>query len=252
MSEFKGKTALITGGTSGIGRATAVAFAKAGANVVITGRREREGEAVAEEIRKHGVRGVFVRADAASDADARRSVAAAAEFTGKLDFAFNNAGTEGVWAPLAEQTDENYNKTFDINVRGVFFSMKHEIAAMLKTGGGSIVNNASVAGSIGFPAAAIYVASKHAVIGMTKSAALDYAKLGIRVNTVSPAAIQTEMFDRAFGGNEETKSGVAAMHPIGRVGRSEEIASAVLWLCTPGASFMTGHDLRIDGGFTAQ
>jgi NAD(P)-dependent dehydrogenase (short-subunit alcohol dehydrogenase family) len=251
MSEFKGKTALVTGGTSGIGRAAAIAFAKAGANVVLTGRRDREGEAVAEEVRKHAVRGVFVKADAASDADTRRAVEAAVAITGKLDFAFNNAGTEGVWAPLIEQTEASYRTTFDINVLGVLLSMKHEIAAMLKTGGGSVINNASVAGSIGFAGASVYAASKHAVIGLTRSAALEYSKLGVRVNTVSPAAIQTDMFDRAFG-DEQTKAGVSAMHPIGRVGRVEEIASAVLWLCTPGAGFVTGHDLRIDGGFTAQ
>jgi NAD(P)-dependent dehydrogenase (short-subunit alcohol dehydrogenase family) len=252
MSEFKGKTALITGGTSGIGEATALAFAKAGANVVLTGRREKEGEAVAEKVRKHGVRGVFVRADAVSDKDTRRAVEEAVSLTGKLDFAFNNAGYEGVWAPLIEQTEENYTKTFDINVRGVLLSMKHEITAMLKTGGGSIVNNASVAGSIGFPGASVYVASKHAVIGLSKSAALDYAKQGVRINVVSPAAIKTEMFERAFGNDAEKMAYMGSLHPIGRVGHVDEIASAVLWLCTPGAGFVTGFDLKVDGGFTAQ
>lgn len=252
MSEFKGKTVLVTGGTSGIGRETALAFARAGANVALTGRRVKEGESAAEEIRKHGVRGVFVQADVASDADNRRAVQEAAAITGRLDIAFNNAGYEGAWAPLHEQTEENYVKTFDINVRGVLLAMKHEIAAMLQTGGGAIINNASLAGTIGLPTASVYVASKHAVIGLSKVAALEYARQGIRVNTVSPAVIQTEMADRAFNNDPEKLAAMAQMHPIGRIGQPSEIASAVLWLASTGAGFTTGHDLRIDGGYSAQ
>lgn len=252
MSEFKGKTALIVGGTSGIGRETAFEFARAGANVVITGRREREGEAVADEARRYGVKALFVKADVTSDADHQRIVRDTVSLTGRLDIAFNNAGYEGEWSPLADANEENYERIFDTNVRGVFLGMKHQIRQMLKQGGGgAIVNNASTAGTVAVPTASLYVASKHAVIGMSKTAAIEYAKQGIRINIVSPAAIQTEMYDRAIGQDAEKKAAFAAAHPIGRVGRVEEVASAVLWLCSPGASFMIGHDLRVDGGYSA-
>lgn len=171
---------------------------------------------------------------------------------GLLDYAFNNAGIEGSVAPLAEQTVDNYEAVLGINVRGVFLSMKYEIPEMLKAGGGAIVNMSSVGGLVGFPSLALYVASKHAVLGLTKTAALEYAKSGIRINAVSPAVIETDMVDRIFGKEEKMRQQLAALHPIGRVGKSEEIASAVLYLCSDGASFVTGQTLALDGGFTAQ
>ncbi len=253
MAEIRGGVAFVTGGTSGIGRATALEFAKAGAHVVLTGRRREQGEAVAGDVRRQGVQGVFVQADAASESDMERAVEEARRVRGRIDFAFNNAGIEGEsFEPLAEQSLDNYQRIFDVNVRGVFLAMKYEIAAMLGSGRGTIVNNASVAGSVGFPGMSLYVASKHAVIGLTRAAALEYSKQGIRVNVVSPAAIETDMFDRFVSGNDAARSGMAAAHPIGRVGRADEIARAVLFLCSDAASFVTGHDLRVDGGYTAQ
>ncbi len=252
--QFENKVVLITGGTSGIGRATAIAFAKEGAKVVVSGRRKAEGIETVTYVEKVGGQGLFVQSDVSDEAQVKSLVDTVVKEFGRLDIAFNNAGIEGNLAPIAEQTAENYQKVFDINVKGVFLSMKHEIPAMLKTGGGSIVNTSSIAGSLGFPAAAIYVASKHAVIGLSKTAALEVAKQGIRVNTVSPAAIQTDMLDRFIGDEqaEQKKQGFAAMHPVGRLGHVDEIASAVLYLSSPGASFITGTDLLVDGGFTAQ
>jgi len=251
---FENKVVLVTGGTSGIGRATAVAFAKEGAKVVVSGRRKAEGAETVTLVEKAGGRGLFVQADVSDEAQVKSLVDTVVKEFGRLDIAFNNAGIEGTLAPLTEATTEQYQKLFDINVKGVFLSMKYEIPAMLKTGGGSIVNTSSVAGSVGMPNAGIYIASKHAVNGLSKTAALEVAKQGIRVNTVSPAAIQTDMLDRFIGDEqtEQKKQGFAAMHPVGRIGTSDEIASAVLYLSSPGASFITGTDLLVDGGFTAQ
>ncbi len=258
-ANFTGRAALVTGGTSGIGRAAVLSFARRGADVVFTGRRAAEGLAVAREASALGVKALFVQGDVTNPADIRKAVDTAAGLHGRLDFAFNNAGVEGVvGSPLVEQTEENYRQVFDINVRGVLLSMQHEIRAMLspRSGkpGGSIVNNASIAGTIGFPGVSVYVASKHAVIGLTKTAALEYSKQGVRINTVSPAAIQTDMLDRFTGalGGPDMRTQFAAMHPIGRMGTPQEIADAAIWLCSDESSFVTGHDLRVDGGFTAQ
>lgn len=250
------KVALVTGGTSGIGRATVLEFARRGAHVVFTGRRAEEGAAVAEEASKagatHGVKVVFVQGDVSKDADVRRSVDESLKLTGKLDFAFNNAGVEGLTGtPIIEQTEANYDHVFNINVRGVLLSMKYQIRAMLASGGGSVINNASVGGSIGFPGFGVYVASKHAVLGLTRSAALEYAKQGVRVNAISPGGIETEMYDR-FAATSEAKSFMESIHPIGRVGKADEIAKAVVWLASGDSSFVTGHDLKVDGGLTAQ
>ncbi len=247
-----GKVALITGGTSGIGRETALAAARAGVHVVVTGRREKEGEAVASEIRAQGVKGVFVKGDVSKEDDQRRFVAEAIKVNGKLNLVFNNAGVEGlVGVPTHEQTEQNFHDVFNINVLGVLLAMKHQVPALLKSGGGSIVNNASVAGSVGMPGMSVYIASKHAVIGLTRSAALEYAKQGVRVNSVSPAAIRTEMYDRFTGGvGTEFDKQMAGMHPVGRVGVPREIAEPVLFLWSDAASFLTGHDLKVDGGLT--
>jgi NAD(P)-dependent dehydrogenase (short-subunit alcohol dehydrogenase family) len=254
MSRFTNKVALVTGGTSGIGRATALAFAKEGAKVVVAGRREAEGNEVVSFIKKENGHALFVRTDVAKETDVVSLIEETLSAYGRLDAAFNNAGVEGDgFKPTHEQTAASYRAVMDINVLGVLLSMKYEIPAMLKSGGGAIVNTSSVGGLIGFPGAAIYVASKHAVIGLSKTAALEYATKGIRVNAVAPGGIETPMFDRFTGGvGSEAHKQVSAMHPIGRTGEPGEIAEAVLWLCSDNASFVTGHTLIADGGLTAQ
>lgn len=249
---FKGKVALVTGATSGIGRATAVAFGKAGANVAITGRRETEGLETVELINAAGGKGLFIKADAALEADAKRMVEETVAAFGRLDFAFNNAGVEQTMTPLTEQTEADYDRIMDTNVKGVWLSLKYEIPAILKSGGGAIVNNASVAGVIGVPGIPIYIASKHAVIGLTKSVALEYAKQNVRVNAVNPGPIATELFENFRRSNPESVAQIIASVPQGRVGTPDEIADAVLWLCSPGAAYVTGQNISIDGGFTVQ
>ena len=252
MKEFEGKVALVTGGGSGIGRATALAFARDGARVVIGNRNVQRGEETVSMIRAAGGTASFRRTDILVAADIEALVKHAVSEYGGLDLAFNNAGIEGEPRPLAEQTEANYDAVMDINVKGVWLSMKYEIPRMLDQGGGAIVNCASVAGVIGFPGIGIYSASKHAVIGLTKAAALEYSVQGIRVNAVNPAVIDTEMVDRLADGMNMKKDDLTTFHPIGRLGRVEEVAEAVLWLCSDKASFVTGHSMMVAGGFTAR
>jgi len=252
MSSFQSKVALITGGSSGIGRATALAFAREGAKVIVASRRENESRETVRLVREAGSEGLFVKTDVSKEADVKEMVEKTIKAYGRLDFAFNNAGIEQLPTPLAEQTEETFNQITNINVKGVWLSMKYEIPQMLKNGGGAIVNTSSIAGLIGFPGIPLYVASKHAVLGLTRSTALEYAKSNIRVNAVCPGAVETEMFERFVKDNEQVRDQVMAMHPIGRSGRPEEIAHAVVWLCSDRASFITGQSLALDGGFTAQ
>jgi NAD(P)-dependent dehydrogenase (short-subunit alcohol dehydrogenase family) len=253
MKEFEGKVALVTGGGSGIGRATAIAFAREGANVVIGNRNVQRGEETVAMIRKTGGTASFKRTDVLVAAEIAALVDHAAKTYGGLDLAFNNAGVEGDVAPLVDQTEASYNAVMDVNVKGVWLSMKYEIPRMLERGGGSIVNCSSVAGLIGFPNMSIYMASKHAVIGLTKVAAIEYSAQGIRINAVNPAVIDTEMVDRlAKGLSLKKQDDLVPLHPIGRLGRVEEVAEAVLWLCSGKSSFVTGHSLIVDGGFTAR
>jgi NAD(P)-dependent dehydrogenase (short-subunit alcohol dehydrogenase family) len=250
-NSYQNKIALVTGGTSGIGKATAIAFAEVGAKVVLTGRRENEGKAVLAEIERSGGTAAFFQADFTKDAEVRAAVDFVIATHGRLDVAFNNAGAESI-GPLSEITEEKYRTVFDINVWGVLNAMKHEITAMLRTGGGAIVNTTSIFGHVGAAQVTIYAGSKHAVEGMTKCVALEFAKQNIRVNTVSPGAIATDMVDRFAGKEGAARDALVALHPVGRLGKSEEIAAAVLYLCSDAAKFTTGTSLKVDGGWLAQ
>ena len=249
--ELQNKVALVTGGTSGIGRDTAVLFAKEGAKVVVVGRREVEGQETIGLVRAAGGEGLFVQTDVAKAAEVKALVQKTVEKFGRLDIAFNNAGIEGNWIPIAEQSEEDWDRTIDINLKGVWLCLKYEIQQLLKQGtGGAIVNMSSVSGFIGSAGSATYCASKHGVLGLTKSAALETAKNGIRVNAVCPAVIETPMGERLFG-EPEFKKFALSLHPIGRFGQPTEVAEAVLWMCSDRASFMTGQSLSLDGGFLA-
>lgn len=246
--ELENKVALITGGTTGIGRDTAVLFAKAGAKVIFSGRREVEGKETLHLVRTAGGDGHFIKSDVSKSTDVESLVQKTIEKYGRLDVAVNNAGIEGVWAPLIEQTEENWDQVQNINLKGVWLSLKYEILQMLKQGGGgAIVNMSSVAGLIGAAGAGVYVASKHGVLGLTKSAAIEYAAHGIRVNAICPAVIETPMAERVFGEPAVNKR-MRSLHPLGRFGKSTEVAEAVLWLCSDKSSFTTGQYLAIDGG----
>ena len=250
MKTLENKVALVTGGTSGIGKATAIALGVAGAKVVFSGRRESEGEDTAALIRQSGAECLFVRSDVSSEADVEALIEKTVASYGKLDVAFNNAGIESPLKPLHEQSVEDFDKLMAINVRGVFLCMKYQIQQMLTQGAGVIINNSSMGGMIAFPGVSPYIASKHAVMGLTRSAALDYAKQGIRINAVNPGFIATEMMDR-FTTTSSILEQFASVIPMGRLGQSEEIAATVVFLCSDAASYITGQSLLVDGGYTA-
>jgi NAD(P)-dependent dehydrogenase (short-subunit alcohol dehydrogenase family) len=251
MNQFNGRVAFITGGSKGIGAATALRFARQGARVVIADVDVEAGDAVAQQILGDGGEAFFVKCDVSSEADMRAAIEETVHRFGRLDIAFNNAGWEGAMGPLHTCNPEDVDKLFGINLRGVFLGMKFQVTEMLKTGGGAIVNNSSIAGLKGLATASIYAASKHGVIGMTKCAALDYATAGIRINAVCPGVIDTPMIQRAAHSDPAAIAAYTNMQPIRRMGKPEEIASVVTWLCSDEASFVTGATIEADGGIMA-
>lgn len=250
-----GKVAVVTGAAAGIGRATAIAFAQAGARVVVADVNEAGGEETVRLIQEAGGDAVFVKTDVTQDADVARMVQTAVDRYGGLHFAFNNAGIEGELAATADYSESGWQRVIDINLTGVWRCMKHELPVMVKGGGGAIVNNASILGLVGFANAPAYTAAKHGVVGLTKAAAQEYAPHGIRINAVCPGFIETPMvMERGVqaAANREMYEQLASLHPLGRLGKPEEIAAAVLWLCSDGASFVTGYPLSVDGGYVSR
>lgn len=250
MNAITTPVVLVTGALTGIGRATALAFARDGAHVVVSGRKEEAGQALAGELRALGVQAEFIKADVTSDADVAKLVDQTVARFGRLDIAVNNAGTEGQPGPVVAQTAETYAATFDTNVLGVLLSMKHQLRVMQAQGKGSIVNISSAFGKVGAPGASVYVASKHAVEGLTKSAALESVSFGVRVNAVAPGPIQTGMLDR-FTGGDEGKNYLANELPMKRLGNVDEIAQAVVFVGSDRGSYITGQSISVDGGRTA-
>lgn len=248
--DFRGKVALVTGAANGIGRAAALAFARSGASVAVADVSERGNQETARMIREVGGRVLVVKCDVTRTDDVRRALDAIVEQFGRLDFAFNNAGVEYKPTPLAEIGEEEWARIIDVDLRGVFLCMKYEIPLILKQGGGAIVNTSSGAGVRGFKGGTAYVAAKHGVIGITRAAALDYAQSNIRINAVCPGIIDTPMMERFSGGTPQGRQAVIAQEPVGRMGMPEEIAAAVVWLCSDEAHFVVGHAMVIDGGQT--
>lgn len=243
------KVAIVTGGSSGIGRSTAVALAKEGVKVVIAARREKEGEKTVRLIKDPGSEGIFVRTDVTNEDDVKTLVDRTLQEFGRLDYAFNNAGAVEAQTTLVEKMSGDFDKIMNVCQR---LCMKYEILQMLKNKAGSIVNMASGAGLIGIPQKPLYAASKHPVLGLTKSAAIGYAKSGIRINAVAPGTIETEIMERSIGNDKQLREALVALHPIGRTGKLEEIANAVVWLLSDKASFVVGHTLSVDGGIVSR
>ncbi|MBM4445155.1 MAG: SDR family oxidoreductase [Chloroflexi bacterium] len=252
MGTLDAKVALVTGGSSGIGRAAALAFAREGARVVVSDIVEEGGRETLDMIRKAGGEAIFVKVDVIRAEEVEAMVKRTVETYGRLDCAFNNAGVGGEIATIENSREEVWDRVLAINLKSVWLCMKYEVPQMLSQGGGAIVNTASVAGLIGFPAQAAYVASKHGVIGLTKSAALDHARSGIRVNAICPGVIRTPMIGRRLDAKPNREAAYIAMEPVGRLGEPQEIAEAVVWLCSDAASFVTGHSMAVDGGLVAR
>lgn len=247
---FKNKVVIVTGGSSGIGKATALAFAKKGAKVAVVDWKENDE--IVDLIKELGSEAIFIKCDVSKTDDVKAMVAQTIAAFGRLDYAFNNAGIEGTSAPTQECSEENWDKTIGINLKGIWLCMKYEIPEIRKQGKGVIINCSSVAGLVGFAGLPAYVASKHGVVGLTKTAALECATLGIRINAICPGVIQTPMIDRLTGKNKEAIKQFTGLEPLGRFGLPEEIANAVVWMCSDEASFVTGHAMAVDGGFVAQ
>jgi len=251
MSDFNGKVALVTGAASGIGRAAALLYSKHGADVVVSDVNEEGGQETIKLIRKNGGRAIFSKTDVSNPADCEAMVRKTMEAFGRLDYAFNNAGISGEQKPTADYSIEAWNQLIAINLSGVFYCMKYEIPAMLKNGGGAIVNMSSILGKVAFASAPAYTAAKHGVIGLTQNAAVEYGLLGIRVNAVGPGFIQTPMIS-AIEQDPIMKQQSIALHPIGRLGEPQEVAELVIWLSSDKASFVTGAYYPVDGGYLAR
>jgi NAD(P)-dependent dehydrogenase (short-subunit alcohol dehydrogenase family) len=249
MADLKNKVGIVTGGGSGIGRATSLAMSKAGASLVIGNRDAVKGEEVVRLIEQGGGRAVFQKTDVSKPDDVKALVARAVSVFGRLDLAFNNAGMDGEQVPLHEQDIERATMLFDVNIKGVFYCMKYEIEQMLQTGSGAIVNTSSIFGLNGYPGWSLYTATKHAVTGMTKAAALDYARQNIRVNAVGPGPVETPLLAKGTGGDPHS---YASFVPMGRIGQPEDIADPVVWLLSDEARYVTGHTLPVDGGVCSQ
>ena len=252
MKGIEGKVALVTGAGSGIGRASAYAFSRAGARVVVSDIDEASGHATVRSIHEHGAAAHFVAADVTSGSEVERLIATTLSQYGALHLAHNNAGMLGAVGALADSSEENFDRVLGLNLRAVFLTMKHEIPALLASGGGAIVNTASGSGLVGTPGLSAYAASKHGVIGLTKSAALEYVRKGLRINAVCPGVTRTAMLEGFMGGNADTEARVKEGNPSGRIGTAEEVADAVVWLCSEHASFVNGACLSVDGGAVAR
>ena len=251
-NNLKGKVALVTGGTKGIGRETSISLARNGAKVVVSGRGQEQGEETVNLIKKEGGEATFIQTDITEATEVEKMIAQTVEIYGSLDCAFNNAGTEGKLAPITELSESDLNFVIDVNLKGTWLCLKYEIAQMLKQGGGAIVNTSSGAGEVGMANLSPYCASKHGVMGLTKSLAVEYAKQGIRINAIAPGPVDTGMPQRGTSSKEALDNYISTFVPMDRMGTAPEVAEAVVWLCSDAATFVTGTTLAIDGGYLAQ